>query len=101
MDFSEKDFAVGLSYVAVSRVKSIDGIMFKSDFGMARFQARSSSPGDCATWTRRNGPCRLSKNPVAAITYLEVIVEGLYDCTNILRLFICVLVNDCSLWMSM
>ena len=42
LDFSEKDFAVGLSYVAVSRVKSIDGIMFKSDFGMARFQARSS-----------------------------------------------------------
>ena len=42
LDFSEKDFAVGLSYVSVSRVKSIDSIMSKSDFGMAKFQARSS-----------------------------------------------------------
>ena len=46
LNFSEKDFAVGLSYVAVSRVKSI---MFKSNFGMARFQARSSDSWQQAT----------------------------------------------------
>jgi len=42
LDISEKDFAVGLSYVAVSRLKTIDGIMFKKDFGMSRFQVQPS-----------------------------------------------------------
>jgi hypothetical protein len=42
LDLSEKDFVVGLSYVAISRAKTIDGVMFKHDFGKSRFQGRPS-----------------------------------------------------------
>jgi len=55
------------SAFAVSRVKSIDGIMFKSDFGMARFQARSS-----VTRRLRN----LDKGETGPAGSLR---EGLYD----------------------
>jgi hypothetical protein len=43
LDLSEKDFVVGLSYVGVTKMKKIDGTMFTTDFGMSRWQGRSSA----------------------------------------------------------
>ena len=40
LDLTERDFAVGLSYVAVSRVKTLGGILFKQSFDYERFKAR-------------------------------------------------------------
>jgi ATP-dependent exoDNAse (exonuclease V) alpha subunit len=38
----EKDFASGLSYVAVSQVKMLNGLMFEESFDLARFQGKLS-----------------------------------------------------------
>ncbi|KAH0826840.1 hypothetical protein AYO21_07253 [Fonsecaea monophora] len=42
LDLTERDFAAGLSYVAVSRVKTLSGILFKESFDYERFQVRPS-----------------------------------------------------------
>ena len=42
MNLDRKDFTVGLSYVAVSRVKAIRGILFESPFDLERFAQRPS-----------------------------------------------------------
>jgi ATP-dependent DNA helicase PIF1 len=38
MNLVEKDFALGLAYVAVSRVKSLNGLMFEESFDLSRFR---------------------------------------------------------------
>jgi ATP-dependent exoDNAse (exonuclease V) alpha subunit len=43
LDLSEKDFVAGLSYVGVSRMKTLNGIMFRTDFEMSRFQGQPSA----------------------------------------------------------
>jgi hypothetical protein len=43
MNLAEKDFAPGLSYVAVSRVKTLDGLMFEESFDYSRFKAKESN----------------------------------------------------------
>ncbi|OAL29706.1 hypothetical protein AYO20_09090 [Fonsecaea nubica] len=42
LDLTERDFAVGLSYVAVLRVKTLCGILFKQPFDYERFKIRPS-----------------------------------------------------------
>ena len=42
MNLDRKDFIVGLSYIAVSCVKTIKGILFKSPFDLERFAQRPS-----------------------------------------------------------
>lgn len=38
LDLSKTDFALGLSYVALSRVKNIASLMFVGEFSSARFK---------------------------------------------------------------
>ena len=38
LDLTKKDFAIGLTYVAVSRVRTVDGLMIDHDFSMGRFE---------------------------------------------------------------
>ena len=40
MDILEKDFVQGLTYVAVSRVKNLRGILFKEPFDYERLKPR-------------------------------------------------------------
>ena len=40
LDISQPDFALGMSYVAVSRVRSLGGIMFEASFDLDRFKSR-------------------------------------------------------------
>jgi ATP-dependent DNA helicase PIF1 len=40
LNISDRDFAPGLTYVAISRLKSLDGILFEEAFDFERFQAR-------------------------------------------------------------
>jgi hypothetical protein len=42
LNIKERDFAPGLSYVAVSWVKTLDGLMFEESFDLARFQNKPS-----------------------------------------------------------
>jgi ATP-dependent exoDNAse (exonuclease V) alpha subunit len=48
LNISRKDFSLGLSYVAVSRVKTLDGILFEESFDFERFK-----PSDSLTKTQR------------------------------------------------
>ena len=40
LNLVEKDFAPGLSYVGVSRVKSLNGLMLEESFDLSRFRAK-------------------------------------------------------------
>jgi len=40
LNLVEKDFAPGLAYVGVSRVKSLDGLMFEESFDLSRFRSK-------------------------------------------------------------
>jgi ATP-dependent exoDNAse (exonuclease V) alpha subunit len=42
LDLDQKEHCLGLSYVAVSRVKSLQGLMFESSFDYSRFMPRTS-----------------------------------------------------------
>jgi hypothetical protein len=42
LNISRKDFSLGLSYVAVSRVRTLDGILFEESFDLERFKPANS-----------------------------------------------------------
>jgi ATP-dependent exoDNAse (exonuclease V) alpha subunit len=42
LDISERDFAVGLTYVAISRVRTIDSLMIDQEFHIGRFEQSDS-----------------------------------------------------------
>ena len=42
LDISEKDFALGLTYVAISRVRTVDSLMIDHEFDISRFDQRDS-----------------------------------------------------------
>jgi ATP-dependent exoDNAse (exonuclease V) alpha subunit len=43
IDLGEKDFALGLSFVAISRVKTLAGIAFRSPFSVSRLRHNPGS----------------------------------------------------------
>jgi hypothetical protein len=57
LNLSDSEFALGLSYVAVSRVKTLGGLMFESAFDLSRFkEPKGKTPRDRAEDVRiRNG----------------------------------------------
>ena len=40
LNLVEKDFAPGLAYVGVSRVKSLNGLMLEESFDLSRFRSK-------------------------------------------------------------
>nr|OQO27419.1 hypothetical protein B0A51_07870 [Rachicladosporium sp. CCFEE 5018] len=60
LNIAEEDFASGLTYVAVSRVKTLDGLMFEQPFDLERFRMRKGvEEGDRdADLKRREGMFR-------------------------------------------
>jgi ATP-dependent DNA helicase PIF1 len=42
LNIADRDFVAGLSYVAVSRVKTLRGILFEEPFDYERFQPRTT-----------------------------------------------------------
>ena len=42
LDIKEKDKTAGLTYVAISQVKKLSGLIFKRGFNMERFQLSTS-----------------------------------------------------------
>jgi hypothetical protein len=42
LNLVEKDFALGLAYVGVSRVKTLNGLMFEESFDLSRFRSLES-----------------------------------------------------------
>ncbi|EED12765.1 conserved hypothetical protein [Talaromyces stipitatus ATCC 10500] len=44
LNISERDFAVGLTYVALSRAKNLDGIMFEEPFDFEKFKRSKPNP---------------------------------------------------------
>jgi ATP-dependent exoDNAse (exonuclease V) alpha subunit len=42
-NISSRDFASGLTYVAVSRVKTLDGLLFEEPFDFERFRRTQTS----------------------------------------------------------
>lgn len=57
LDIADKEFTPGLTYVAISRVKTLDGVMFESPFGLhhLRRPAGDVQAARMTDWTRRNG----------------------------------------------
>ena len=53
IDLGEKDFTPGLSFVALSRVKTVSGISFKNPFPIGRLQKPRGSSEDLDTDTER------------------------------------------------
>jgi hypothetical protein len=43
LNITDKEFAPGLTYVAVSRVRSLDGLLFEQSFDFSRFKPRKST----------------------------------------------------------
>jgi ATP-dependent DNA helicase PIF1 len=41
-NITARDFTPGLTYVAISRVKTLDGVLFEESFGLDRFHRRPS-----------------------------------------------------------
>ena len=46
LNISDRDFAAGLTYVAISRVKSLDGLLFEEAFVFERFRPRKTDTKD-------------------------------------------------------
>ena len=42
LNIDQKEYCLGLSYVAVSRVKALNGLMFESPFDFSRFTVQDS-----------------------------------------------------------
>ena len=53
IDLGEVDFTPGLSFVAMSRVKKISGLLFKTPFPISRLQKPQGSAGDLDADTER------------------------------------------------
>ena len=45
IDLGEREFTPGLSFVAISRVKTLQGLVFSPGFSMARIEQLVTKPG--------------------------------------------------------
>jgi hypothetical protein len=72
IDLGEVDFTSGLSFVAMSRVKKISGLLFKSPFPISRLQKPRGSSGDLDTDTERRRGMPLGPLPDINVTAYDV-----------------------------
>ncbi len=65
LDISQKEFSPGLSYVAISRVRTFTGLMFTKSFDYERFKRPPSRPGRPNVMTLRiNDTVRRALQPL-------------------------------------
>jgi ATP-dependent DNA helicase PIF1 len=72
IDLGEVDFTPGLSFVAMSRVKRLSGLLFKSPFPISRLQKPRGSSSDLDTDTERRRQLRLGPLPGIDLTAYNV-----------------------------
>ena len=72
IDLGEVDFTPGLSFVAMSRVKKISGLSFKTPFPISRLQKPRGSSGDLDTDIERRRHLPLRPLPVIDLTAYHV-----------------------------
>lgn len=63
IDLGEVDFTPGLSFVAMSRVKKLSGLMFNTSFPIGRLQKPRGSSGDLDADTERRRDLPLGPLP--------------------------------------
>ena len=68
IDLGEVDFTPGLSFVAMSQVKKISGLLFKSPFPISRLQKPRGSSGDLDADTERHRALSLGPLPDVDLT---------------------------------
>jgi len=57
LNISDKEFSPGSNYVALSRVKTMEGVLFDSPFGLDTLRRPQGATADArlTDWTRRKG----------------------------------------------
>ena len=72
IDLGDGDFTPGLSFVAMSRVKKISGLMFKTSFPISHLQKPRGSSGDLDADTERRSHIPLGPLPDIDLTAYHV-----------------------------
>lgn len=72
IDLGRVDFTPGLSFVAMSRVKKISGLLFKTSFPISRLQRPRGSTGDLHADTERRRLLTLGPLPDIDLTAYHV-----------------------------
>jgi hypothetical protein len=72
INLGDKDFTPGLSFVAMSRVKKLSGLLFKTSFPISRLQKPTGSSGDLDTDTERRTHLALQPLPDVDLTAYQV-----------------------------
>jgi ATP-dependent DNA helicase PIF1 len=72
IELGDTDFTPGLSFVAMSRVKKISGLLFKTEFQINRLQKLRGSFRDLEQDTERRRPLLLGPLPDVDLTAYDV-----------------------------
>jgi len=72
ISLGEADFTPGLSFVALSQVKTITGLLFKTPFPISRLQKVRGSSGDLDTDAERHRHLPLEPPPDVDLTAYQV-----------------------------
>lgn len=72
IDLGDTDFTPGLSFVAMSRVKKLSGLMFKSPFPIGRLQKPRGTSGDLDADTERRRDLQLGPLPDVDLTAYQI-----------------------------
>jgi ATP-dependent exoDNAse (exonuclease V) alpha subunit len=72
IDLGEKDFSTGLSFVGMSRVKKLSGLLFKTSFFIGRLQKPQGTSADLDADTERRRHLHLGPLPDIDLTAYHV-----------------------------
>ena len=72
IDLGDADFTSGLSFVAMSRVKKISGLLFKTSFQFGRLKKKQGSSADLDADTERRRGLPLRPLPDVDLTAYHV-----------------------------